>query len=60
MELLVGVEATAARVHELRNAVAPRPEQRAYAGGPGPLAHAVKELAVMDVVAELELLVGSR
>src|SRR5205085_5813050 len=56
-ELLLGVEPPLARVDELDSAVAPGPQQGTDAGGPGPLARAVEELAVAHVVAELELLV---
>ncbi len=55
--MFLGVVAALARLHECDRAVAPRPQQRADAGRPGPLARAVEELAVADVVAELELLV---
>ena len=56
-QVLLGVVAALARLHERHRAVAPRPEQRADTGGPGPLAGAVEQLAVAHVVAELELLV---
>ncbi len=58
IELPVGVEAALALEHELDGAQAPRPDERADAGGPGPLAHAVEALAVLDVVAVDELLVA--
>ena len=59
-ELLLGVESALALEHELRRAEAPRPEQRRDTRGPGPLAHAVEELAVAHVVAVDELLVGEQ
>ena len=57
-QLLLGVEAALAREYERGRAVAPGSEQRRDPGRPGPLAHAVEQLAVLHVVAELELLVG--
>ena len=59
-ELLLGVEAALALEDELRRAEPPRAEQRRDARGPGPLAHAVEQLAVADVVAVDELLVGEQ
>ncbi len=56
-ELLVRVEAALALVDDLHRAVAPRAEEGRDAGGPCPLAHPVEALAVLDVVAELELVV---
>ena len=58
VELLVRIEAALALVDGLHRAVAPRPEQRRDPGRPCPLAHAVEQLAVLDVVAVDELLVG--
>ena len=59
-QVLLGVVAALARLHERHRPVAPRAEQRADAGRPGPLTGAVEELAVAHVVAELELLVGEQ
>ena len=56
-QLLLRVEAALARVDVLHRPVAPGAQQRADAGGPRPLAGAVEQLAVLDVVGELELLV---
>ena len=56
-ELLLGVEAALALEDELRRAEPPRPEQRRDPGRPGPLPHAVEQLAVAHVVAVDELLV---
>ena len=58
VELLGRVEAALALEDALQRAEPPRPEQRRDARGPGPLAHAVEALAVLDVVAVDELLVG--
>ena len=58
VELLVGVEAALALEHDLHGAEAPRPEQRRDPGGPRPLPHPVEALALLHLVAELELLVG--
>jgi hypothetical protein len=58
VELLVGLESRFALVDALQGAEAPRAEQRGDPGRPGPLAHPVEALAVADVVAVDELLVG--
>ena len=58
VELVGGDEAALALEHVLDRAEAPRAEQRGDARRPGPLAHAVEALAVADVVAVDELLVG--
>ena len=58
--MLLGVIATLARLDERHRAVAPGTQQRADARSPGPFARAVEQLAVADVVAELELLVGQQ
>src|SRR4051794_326430 len=56
-ELLLGVEAALARVYERGGSIPPGAEQGTDAGSPRPLTHAVEQLAVLHVVAELELLV---
>ena len=56
-ELLLGVEASFPLEDELRRTKAPRPDQRRDARGPGPLPHAVEQLAVVEIVAVDELLV---
>ena len=58
VELVGGHEAGLALEHVLDRAQPPRAEQRRDAGRPGPFAHAVEALAVADVVAVDELLVG--
>jgi len=60
VQLLLGVEAALARVDELHRAIAPGAEQRADARRPRPLTRAVEQLALADVVAELEFLVGQQ
>ena len=52
------VEPGLAPVDVLHRAEPPGAEQRRDPGGPGPLAHAVEALAVLDLVAVGELLVG--
>ena len=58
IELFVGVEATLALVHGLHRTEAPGSQQRADSRRPRPLAHPMKQLAVLEVVAVDELLVG--
>ena len=53
----MGVETALSLVDVLHGAQSPWAEQRADPGSPGPLAHPVKALAVLDVVAVAELLV---
>src|SRR4051794_18551750 len=60
VELLGGVDPALALEHELHGPVAPRAEQRRDARRPRPLPHAVEALAVLDVVAVEELLVGEQ
>ena len=58
VKLAVGIEAGLALVDESSGAEAPGTEQRADTRRPGPLPHPVEALAVLHVVAELELVVG--
>src|SRR5262245_66189707 len=51
------VEAALAPIDALQRAKPPRPEQRRYPRGPGPLAHPMEALAVLYLVAIAELLV---
>ena len=60
VELLVRVEPALALVDRLHRAVPPRPEQRADPRRPRPLPHPVEQLALADVVAVHELLVGEQ
>jgi hypothetical protein len=56
-QLLLGVEAALALKDVLGRAQPPRPEERRDPRRPRPLAHAVEELALLDVVAVDELFV---
>ena len=58
VELSRGVEPCFATVDALHRPEPPRPEQRSDPGSPGPLAHPVEALAVLDLVAVDELLVA--
>ena len=57
VELLPRIEAALALVNALDGAKAPWPEQGRDPRGPGPLAHAVKALAVVNLVAVEKLFV---
>src|SRR5205823_9060656 len=58
VELLVRLKSRLPLVYALDRPHPPRPQQRADTSRPRPLAHAVEELALADVVAVAELLVG--
>src|SRR5690348_2944589 len=58
VELLVGVKAALTLIHGLHRPEPPRADQRTDPGRPRPLTHAVKDLAVTNIVAIEELLVA--